>query len=171
MTRYGKCSRKRGSEAWHETAHLQDIKGFSLRSTHWENKQTLTDLWVWGHFQFDLCENSLKADLSLHAGNLSSLTFLSRQQWLNGFCSSANSFTYFPIILLSGFLDFSSINCPASLPCSSGRASRCPRALRELLTRLVVSSWLEMFTTNKMLGGWGGGLSEVTTLWTATFLS
>lgn len=52
-------------------------------------EQTLTDLWVWEHLKFEVCKNGLTLDLGSIAGNLSFLTFLSCQQWLNGFSKQA----------------------------------------------------------------------------------
>lgn len=59
-------------------------------------------------------------------------------------CSSSGSLTCSPNILLSGYLylAFFSIIYPATFSSSSGRASRCSRAVPELLTGLVVSSCL-----------------------------
>lgn len=167
MTSYGKCSRKRGSEGCHKI----DAVG----------AQTLTDLWVWEHLQFEVCrsmKNNLRVDLGSIAGNLSFLTFLLCQLWLNGFFEQACLFFFWFLNLFSQYstiwISLSCILLPyfwrfvfsATFSSSSGRASRCSRAVPELLTGLVVSSWLEMVVTKMS----GGVLSEVTTLWTATLL-
>lgn len=140
MTSYGKCSRKRGSEGCHEIDSM--------------GAQTLTDLWVWEHLQFEVCMNNLTVDLGSIAGNLSFWHFSNVSYDLmvslkKHVCSSPGSLTY-----LSGYLylAYFPIICPASFSSSSGRASRCSRAVSELLTGLVVSSWLDMVVT-KMSGG------------------
>lgn len=156
MTSYGKCSRKRGSEGCHEIDSV--------------GAQTLTDLWVWKHLQFEVCENNLTVDLGSIAGNLSFLTFLSCQLWLNGFSEQACLFFFWFLYLFSRYSTiWISLSCIFLHYLSCYLLQLLWESIKVFQSCTGAACGLLLARHGRNKNVWGV-LSEVATLWTATFL-